>query len=364
MYSLASLLGLSAFAFALPKPSADLSSHCKSISIPITVSVPRYILSTSIHDNWDAAALTFNLTSNDFTTSSDPLPITGITPTPINSTYTIGATLCGTGGSPTLILTHGIIESKLYWSPNLPDSDQYNFVKAAVGAGYSVLYYDRLGVGSSSTVNSTTDAQFPVEVSILNTLIAYSRTYFNSTSTSLLGHSYGSYISTASASQINVDALILTGFSGTIANFGPFLAGASFRVARLQNPSRWGHLDPGFLTSADLYAETYVYFASPHFEHRIAEWTYEVASEPFAVAELPTLLATDIKFEDIKAPTLVLQGRYDVSACGGECVGVINKTTKALFSGAEDFEFVDDLEAGVAPKAFQIVFDFLKAHDV
>ncbi|PQE06047.1 Alpha Beta hydrolase protein [Rutstroemia sp. NJR-2017a BBW] len=348
MYSLASLLGLSALAFALPKPSTDLPSHCKNISIPITVSLPRYILSTSIHNNWDAAALTFNLTSKAFTSSSDPLPIIGTTPTPINSTYTIGATLCGTGGGPTLILTHGIIESKLYWSPNLPDSDQYNFVKAAVEAGYSVLYYDRLGVGSSSTVNSTTDAQFPVEVSILNTLITYSHTYFNSTSTSLIGHSYGSYISAAAASLLpnNISALILTGFSGTTTNFAPFLSGASFRLANTHSPSRWGHLDPGFLTSADLYAETYVYFSAPHFEHRIAEWTYAVASEPFAVAELPTLLAADIKFEDIKAPVLVLQGRYDVSACGGECVGVINGTTKALFSGAEDFEYVDDLEAG------------------
>jgi hypothetical protein len=152
MYSLAALLGFSAFALALPRSpvrSNDLSSQCKNIDIPITVSVPRFILSNTIHDNWDAAALTFNLTSRDFTTSSDPLPIVGSTATAINSTYTIGATLCGTGG-PVLILTHGIIESKLYWSPNLPDSDQYNFVKAAVQAGYSVLYYDRLGVGSSS----------------------------------------------------------------------------------------------------------------------------------------------------------------------------------------------------------------------
>ncbi|PQE15019.1 Alpha Beta hydrolase protein [Rutstroemia sp. NJR-2017a BVV2] len=322
-----------------------LSSHCKDIDIPITVSVPRYILSTTIHDNWDATALTFNLTSKNFTTSSDPLPIIGSTATAINSTYTIGATLCGTGG-PTLILTHGIIESKLYWSPNLPDSDQYNFVKVAVEAGYSVLYYDRLGVGSSSKVNSTTDAQFQVEVAILNNLISYSHTYFNSTSTALIGHSYGSYISAASASQLNVDALILTGFSGTTANFGPFLSGASFRIANQHNPSRWSHLDSGFLTSADLYAETYVYFKAPYFEHRIAEWAYEVQSEPFAVAELPTLLAADIRFEDVRAPVLVLQGRYDVSACGGECVGVINGTTRGLFTGAEGFEFVDDLPAG------------------
>ncbi|KAM3068406.1 hypothetical protein ACMFMG_009542 [Clarireedia jacksonii] len=348
MYSFAALLSFSALALALPSSpilSRDLSSQCRNVDIPITVSVPRYILSTTIKDNWDAVSLTFNLTSQAIGTPSDPIPIIGSTETAINSTYKIGATLCGTGG-PVLILTHGIIESKLYWNPNFPDSDEYNFVKAAVEAGYSVLYYDRLGVGSSSKVNSTHDAQFPVEVSILSQLVSFSKTYFNTTRIALIGHSYGSYISAAASSQMNVSALILTGFSGTTNFFGPFLAGSGFRVANTHNPRRWGDLDSGFLTAADLYAETYVYFASPHFEHRVAEWTYNVASEPFAVAELPTLLASSIEFGNIKAPVLVAQGRYDVSSCGGDCVGLINTTTRGLFTGTNGFEYVDDLEAG------------------
>jgi pimeloyl-ACP methyl ester carboxylesterase len=195
-------------------------------------------------------------------------------------------------------------------------------------------------------VSSTEDAQFQVEVAILNKLIGYSRSYFNSTKAAVIGHSYGAYISAATASQVDVDAVILTGFSGTTLNFAPFVAGSGFRVAKLHEPRRWGGLDSGFLTSSDLYAETYVYFAAPHFEHRVAEWTYAVASEPFALAELPTLLATNISFADIKAPVLVAQGQYDVSACGGDCVGLINTTTKALFTGAEAFEYVDNLPAG------------------
>jgi hypothetical protein len=94
---------------ALPQPA---SASCRDIQIPITVSTPRFILATSLKDDWDAAALSLNLTRRDFSKASDPLPISGSTAAAVTSTYTVGATLCGNGG-PTLVLTHGIIESKL-----------------------------------------------------------------------------------------------------------------------------------------------------------------------------------------------------------------------------------------------------------
>ncbi|KAI7969164.1 hypothetical protein EIK77_006069 [Talaromyces pinophilus] len=340
---------LSVAATASPLPSTPTST-CKDIEIPITVSVPRFIINTTVNDNWDAATLTLNLTRRDFSTSADPLPISGNLTSEVESTYVIGATLCGTGG-PMLVLTHGIIESKF-------------FVDAAIAAGYSVLNYDRIGVGSSSKsvtiklspsfeanasnslrVNSLSDAQFQVETAVLNSLIIYARQTVNASQIALIGHSYGSYISTASASQTAVEAVVLTGFSGTFTYFDPFLAGAGLRVANLRDPGRWSDLDSGYLTSSDLYAESYVYFAEPYFDHSVAEWAYRVASEPFALGELPSLLATDIDYGNITAPVLVLQGKYDVSACGGNCVGLLN-ATKALFTGSEVVETVDDLPAG------------------
>lgn len=327
----------------------------------------RFIINATIENNWDATSLTFNLTRRDSGTPDDPLPIAGETTSAVESTYNIGATICGTGG-PMLVLTHGIIESKLYWQPNLSDSTEYNFVDAAVAAGYSVLNYDRIGVGSSSKVDALTDAQFQVEVAVLNSLATHARESLHATKVALIGHSYGSYISAQSAASSGpvIDALVLTGFSGTFAYFAPFVAGAGFRVARIQDPERWGSLDPGYLTSSDLYAETYFTFAEPHFEHRMAEWTYGVASEPFAVGELPSLLATTMAYENITAPTFMLQGQFDVSACGGNCVGVLDGI-KANFSSAAVVETVDNLPAGhnlflhkVAPQAFDMVLDFLK----
>lgn len=205
----------------------------------------------------------------------------------------------------------------------------------------------------SNSIDAYHDAQFQVEAAVLNSLIAFAREYTNASKVALVGHSYGAYLSAKSAALLGpqIDALILTGFSGTLQYFAPFAAGVGLRVARLQNPQRWGDLQAGYLTSSDVYAETFAYFASPYFEHRVAAWSYEVASEPFAVAELPTLLlataaaAADIAYENITAATLVLQGRYDESACGGDCVGLLD-TLAANFTAAATLRTVDDLPAG------------------
>lgn len=89
------------------------SENCRHISIPVSVSVPRLELSTTIENNWDAAALTFNFTRRGAGSPTAPLPISGMTSTPVENNFTISAKLCGNGKS-ILILTHGILESSLY----------------------------------------------------------------------------------------------------------------------------------------------------------------------------------------------------------------------------------------------------------
>ncbi|OTB11270.1 hypothetical protein K445DRAFT_68638 [Daldinia sp. EC12] len=321
---------------------------CRDISIPITVSVPRFIVNATVNDNWDAIALTLALTRRDFSESTDPLPITGQTSEPVESTFKIGATLCGKGG-PTLVLTHGILESKLYWQPAPKGFEKYNFVKAAVAAGYSVLSYDRIGVGSSSKVDALSDAQFQVEAAVLDSLVDYARYATNATKVALVGHSYGAYLTVASAAskKTAVDAIVLSGFAGGFSYFGPFLAGSGFRVARLQNPLRWGALDSGYLTSADLFAETYAYFGEEcDFERRVAEWSHYKSSEPFAVGELPSLIASSpLNFAGVTAPVLAIQGQFDLSACGGNCIGLLDGL-KDDFAGAKVVKTVDNLPAG------------------
>ncbi|KAI1653459.1 alpha/beta-hydrolase [Daldinia decipiens] len=321
---------------------------CRELSIPITVSVPRFIVNATVNDNWDAIALTLAFTRRDFSESTDPLPISGQTSGPVESKFNVGATLCGRGG-PTLVLTHGILESKLYWQPTFQASDKYNFVKAAVAAGYSVLNYDRIGVGSSSKVDALSDAQFQVEAAVLDSLVDYARYATNATRVALIGHSYGAYLTVASAAskKTAVDAIVLTGFAGGFQYFGPFLAGSGFRVARIQDPIRWDALDSGYLTSADLFSETYSYFGEQNdFERRVAEWSYLKGSEPFAVGELPSLIASSpLDFAAVTAPVLAIQGQFDLSGCGGNCVGLLDGL-KDDFAGAKVVKTVDNLPAG------------------
>ncbi|PVH97460.1 alpha/beta-hydrolase [Periconia macrospinosa] len=356
------VLGLAITASAFSNFGPDTLPACQDVEIPVNVSVARYILNATVENDWDVAALALNLTRRP---PGVPLPVAGLTSTLVESSYRIGATLCGKGNA-TLVLTHGIIESKKYWNPDFPGGEKYNFITAAIATGYSVLSYDRIGVGSSSKVSSSTDAQFQVQGAVLNELVAYARKEMDAQKVVLFGHSYGSYISALSASQTAVDAVILTGFSGSFANFAPFVAGAGFRIANLQNPKRWGHLDSGYLTTSDLFATAYAYFTEPYFNHSVAEWSHYVGSEPFAIGELPSVLKTQINYSAIEAPVLVLQGQYDVSACGGDCVGLL-RDTAALFKSSQTVKTVDNLPAGhnlnlhfAAPRAFEIVFEFLR----
>lgn len=74
--------------------------------------MPRFIMNATVENNWDAVSLSFNFTRRDSGTPVAPLPIAGMTNGSVKGDYTVAAELCGSGSS-VLVLTHGIIESRL-----------------------------------------------------------------------------------------------------------------------------------------------------------------------------------------------------------------------------------------------------------
>lgn len=142
---------------------------CQDYKIPITITTENEVFGLPrFQDNFDVA---------DFidTISSRTPPIDIFTGS-VNETasYTIAATFCSpdrgalaSHKSTVLIATHGLnydrgqviyvlhisnqslLTTFSYWHPRI-QSEKYSFVDYAVGRGYSILYYDRLGVGEST----------------------------------------------------------------------------------------------------------------------------------------------------------------------------------------------------------------------
>lgn len=73
--------------------------------------------------------------------------------TRVNGTYQIAASFCSpkhvSKKARTVILaTHGIAPARNHWNSAF-EPEKYNFVQHAIGQGYSVFFYDRLGCGAS-----------------------------------------------------------------------------------------------------------------------------------------------------------------------------------------------------------------------
>ena len=147
-----------------------------------------------------------------------------------------------------------------YWS--LPfDPDTYNFAQRAISQGYSLFMYDRLGVGLSSKISGY-ESQALLQVEVLRQLagIVQANTYTadhlrSIDKTVLVGHAYGAVLN-AQLLQLYpdiADAVILE----TLAlSLNAAVSDEAFtpRVARLQNPERFGYADTGFLTWVDRYS--------------------------------------------------------------------------------------------------------------
>ncbi|KAJ7102918.1 Alpha/Beta hydrolase protein [Mycena epipterygia] len=339
---------------------------CKSFTIPLkNVSAPSFDLTFEIKTQWDITDWTINEARRDSSTAFNG--IAG--PNTVVGDFDISARFCTPSETTTLaktvlVMTHGLGADKTYWDPTFVGGERYSLVQAALTAGYSVFHYDRLGTGQSTKADPHTVVQFPIQVEILASLtrllLAPSSPYTLSvpvTSAVHFGHSFGSYITAALASAYPelTQAISLSGYSGLFDYFNILIAGWQSRVAALLDPARWEHLQSGYVTPVDVYADAYLDFKSPFFDHAVAEWTTSVKS-PYAIGELATLGQTPYDTSNFTKPVQVFQGRYDLSACGGNCDGVLNRTA-LLWPRASPLNITGTFPAGHS--AFAVMLDFV-----
>ncbi|KAJ7439785.1 Alpha/Beta hydrolase protein [Mycena latifolia] len=364
----------------LPPISGHLTPGytCDSFTIPLkNLSAPSFDLSFKIKTQWDVTDWTTNQARRDSLTAFNQ--IAG--PSTVVGDFDISARFC-TPSAPTnrsqkvLVMTHGIGGDKSYWDPTFSGGEKYSLVQAALAAGYSVFHYDRLGTGKSTKADPHTVVQFPIQVEILaaltRLLLAHRSPYtlnVSVTSAVHFGHSYGSAITAALASAYPelTQAISLTGYSGVFDFVNILIAGWQSRVAALLNHARWGHLQSGYVTPVDMYADGYVAFKTPFFDHAVAEWASSVKS-PYAVGEIATLGRTQYDTSNFSKPVQVFSGMYDLFACGGNCDGVLNQSA-LQWPKATPLNITGTFPAGHflnlhhnATQAFALLLDFVKQH--
>lgn len=165
-----------------------------------------------------------------------------------------------------------------YWDPEI-QPDKYSFVDAAISKGYSVFFYDRLGISKSSvfvfhpfsTLDSLTILrsvsgyvnQVSIQVAILEQLVGQIRAgKFSSKPKSvvLVGHSFGSVISNAvlATNPGLVDGAVLTSIGYEIPDTAVAFSSWQPRLARQQSPGRWRQLDGGYVTWVDIFSNANV----------------------------------------------------------------------------------------------------------
>jgi hypothetical protein len=135
---------------ALKQPYYPPNANCVDYMVPIDITYNNYEFNGTKFLN------DYNLT--DFLTiattragANYPSPLDG--PIASNGSFNIAASFCTPKNETpkskhVIIATHGIGPARAHWNPQY-QPDEHNFVQYAIGQGYSVFFYDRLGCGAS-----------------------------------------------------------------------------------------------------------------------------------------------------------------------------------------------------------------------
>ncbi|KAL2835380.1 Alpha/Beta hydrolase protein [Aspergillus pseudoustus] len=330
------LLALSISAEAAP---AHRSRSCVFFDLPVTVSANNSIYDTPrVDNNIDAVDWIWNLeswTSPNITDRNKGVK-------KVEDTFTINAQLCVPTESAekmgTLqIATHGFAFDKTYWDSEV-EPEKYSYVDAALNAGYSILTYDRLGVGKSSKPDAYEVVQGPVQLEILKeiTLLARSGALAKSASNKqhdvdipefnkiiLVGHSLGSAVTIGVLSQYGemIDGAVSTGLItyGKLGQTGQQAFGLEH--ARSHDERRFHDRGSGYLVQATESNVQQIFFKKGYFDPKLLTYGERI-KETGTVGEFLSLGAVLANpAPNYKGPLLFALAEYDFGVCAGNCTG-------------------------------------------
>ncbi|KAL4886801.1 Alpha/Beta hydrolase protein [Aspergillus karnatakaensis] len=396
LLSLAAFAALTGSTVAAPADTTTTTHHerqCTTFDLQIPVTAENVLFDIPHVDNSiDAVDFVWDLQRWTAPNITDRI----IGPVTVEDTFTINAQLCVPKHAPGNILhiaTHGFGFEKTYWDSPL-NPPKYSYVDAALASGYSVLTYDRLGVGKSSKPNAYTIVQAGVQVEILKeiTLRAREGTLFTSPSTAdaktqkhnlplpsftkivLVGHSLGSGITIGALSKYGdaniIDAAVSTGLivGGKFGGTGQDAFGLEFAAQNDQH--KFHDRGSGYLVQGSKSAVNQIFFKKGYFEEELLEFGFQ-GRETGTVGEflsLGVVLANPAP--EFKGPILFALGEYDFATCAGNCTDSWDQEVlDNVFSGASNVSVHVQPGSGHALTFhedarghYQAIFDYLGEH--
>ncbi|CAG8895602.1 unnamed protein product [Penicillium nalgiovense] len=339
---------------------------CYNVTVEIPVTARN-----GVFDNIDTPQTNFDATSFALSATRQGMNLTETALSgyaTVSGHYNISTQYCmpnnaGDSAYTLQILTHGMGFDKSYW--DLPYNNyNYSYVDYVLARGYHTLSYDRLGLGKSSHGDAKNEIQSFLEIEALAQL---TRMVVH------VGHSFGSAQTVALSAMYPElsDALVLTGYS-TSADYMPmFLSGANFQQAQLNCKN--SDYTAGYLDSADMGSNIYLFFYPPHFDTGLLRYA-EDNKKPMTIGELLTITGLPAQ-SNFTGPVYVIDGANDVPFCGGDCLHMGGKLASIPAAANVVFPSASAFSAYVHPStghainlhynatgAYKQINDFLEAH--
>ena len=297
--------------------------------------------------------------------------------TTINGTYGIYSQLCfprstDSINSTTLqFLNHGAGFDRTYWNV----APEYSYVDFAADQGYTTFLFDRLGTGLSDHPDPLQVVQYGIQVEIVHQLIQMLRegAVSNHTFANVVavGHSFGSIQLTGVTSQYpkDVDAVVLTGFTGDNSGMGTAFAGVGLTPASISDPVLFGNLSGGYFTSASIEGNQFFFFREPNFDQAILHLAHR-SRQTITLGEFLALDGFKVS-ANFTGPVDIVNGFNDLPNCFGNCMLPFDKVAAAkeklypASSSGSDSYLAPETGHGLnfhytAGKAYEHIHDFIK----
>jgi pimeloyl-ACP methyl ester carboxylesterase len=372
-------------------PSERADGFCKQLNIPVFATADSAIYDIPKVDN-DIEATAWAIYDATRDTLHNVQNI--IKNTTTSGTFNIHAQLCVPKSSTKKhilqIATHGVHYDSRYWDSEY-QPEKHSYVDATLKAGYSILTYDRLGVGQSTIPDAYTVVQAPLELEILRqlTLMARNGTLYTFAEKAKpadvafqmlakpskvvhVGHSFGSFLTSAFIAKYGPlsDGAILTGYLLT-----EFLGNAgsttfSVEYAATGHP----HYDrpSGYVVAQKNGIQNVFFAGDPKTAYTPALLDYGNAiKQPVPIGEFASAFwLSGLYGPSFKAPVQYFMAEFDFYICRGDCKGLANE--KSL---AKTYPHATAIDIAIQPNTghafplhnnatagFQVMFHFLAKH--